>query len=86
MTGVLAVDDPPDADRDAERTITAAIDEAAAHLRNTRAVCRQSYVHPAVLESYRDGLLHEDWSRSRPGRHVDRADRTLLRTLSRGRA
>lgn len=42
----------------ATRTIAKAI-EAVATLGNTKAVCRKCYVHPAVLEAYRDGSLHE---------------------------
>lgn len=36
----------------AKRNIVAALDCVAEHLGNTRAVCRKSYVHPGVLESY----------------------------------
>jgi len=37
------------------RAIVSAIDEVAQALGNTRAVCKKSYVHPAVLESFRAG-------------------------------
>lgn len=43
--------------RDAERRILAAIDAVAARLGNTRAVCRQYYVHPGVLQAYRGGRV-----------------------------
>jgi DNA topoisomerase I len=36
----------------AKRNIVAALDSVAEHLGNTRAVCRKSYVHPGLLESY----------------------------------
>ena len=36
-----------------------AIDQVAERLNNTRAVCRKYYVHPAVLETYEAGTLHE---------------------------
>lgn len=39
------------------RTVNAAIDAVAERLRNTRAVCRASYVHPAVLTAAEDGSL-----------------------------
>jgi DNA topoisomerase-1 len=42
---------------EAKRNVVAAIDRVAKRLRNTRAVCRRSYVHPAVLDSYMDGSL-----------------------------
>ncbi len=41
----------------AHANVVHAIDAVAARLRNTRAVCRQSYIHPAILEGYRDGSL-----------------------------
>jgi DNA topoisomerase I len=78
----LATDDPPATDAEANTRIVAAIDVAAEQLRNTRAVCRQSYVHPAVLDAYRDGSLAEHWEHSRDGRTLRRAERTLLRTLA----
>jgi DNA topoisomerase-1 len=45
--------------REAKATILKAIDEVAERLNNTRAVCRKYYVHPAVLETYEAGTLHE---------------------------
>jgi DNA topoisomerase-1 len=42
---------------EAKRNVVAAIDRVAKRLGNTRAVCRRSYVHPAVLDSYLDGSL-----------------------------
>ncbi len=37
--------------------IVAAIDAVAARLGNTRAVCRSSYIHPAILLGYENGVL-----------------------------
>ena len=42
------------------RQIREAVKATAAQLRNTPTVCRRSYVHPLVLESYADGRLHDD--------------------------
>lgn len=42
---------------EAKHNVVAAIDRVAGRLGNTRAVCRRSYVHPAVLDSYMDGSL-----------------------------
>ncbi len=39
------------------KRIVQAIDAVAKRLGNTRAVCRACYVHPTVLEAYRDGSL-----------------------------
>jgi len=40
-----------------KRAIAQAIDEVARQLGNTRAVCRKSYVHPAVIDAYLDGSI-----------------------------
>jgi DNA topoisomerase-1 len=39
----------------AKRNIAEAVAQVAKKLGNTRAVCRKSYIHPAVLEAYMDG-------------------------------
>jgi DNA topoisomerase-1 len=41
----------------ATRKIAKAIEAVAKVLGNTRAVCRKCYIHPVVLEAYRDGSL-----------------------------
>jgi DNA topoisomerase-1 len=38
------------------RNVLKAVDAASSRLGNTRAVCRKSYVHPAVFEAYRAGV------------------------------
>jgi len=43
--------------------LNAAIDQVADHLGNTRSVCRNSYVHPAVVDAYLDGTLETRWGR-----------------------
>ena len=48
-----------DSEAAAKRNITAAIERVARQLGNTVAVCRRSYVHPAVLDAYLDGSLLE---------------------------
>lgn len=40
----------------ANRSIVKAIDQVAEALGNTRAVCRGSYIHPAVIDAFRDGV------------------------------
>jgi DNA topoisomerase-1 len=40
-----------------KKQLVAAIDEVASQLRNTRAVCRKCYIHPAVLETYLEGTF-----------------------------
>jgi DNA topoisomerase-1 len=55
----LAGTEPPGTKAETRRTINAAIDDAAAQLGNTRAVCRNSYVHPAVIEGFTTGALQK---------------------------
>ena len=38
-----------------------AIASVAQRLGNTPAFCRKCYVHPAVLDSYLQGVMHETW-------------------------
>lgn len=44
-----------DTERERNAAIVAAVDAAAARLGNTRAVCRSSYIYPAILQRYADG-------------------------------
>lgn len=71
----------PEGERAATSELLGAIDLAAERLGNTRAVCRSSYVHPAVEASYREGELHDAWRRSRRTRRLTRAERATLRVL-----
>ncbi|HEX5045522.1 MAG TPA: DNA topoisomerase IB [Gammaproteobacteria bacterium] len=41
----------------AKRNITAAIERVAERLGNTQAICRKSYVHPAIIDAYMDRSL-----------------------------
>jgi DNA topoisomerase IB len=53
------------------------------YLRNTRAVCRSSYVHPAIVDWYCDGSLPERWQEA-SGRGSSRLlpeERKLLNLL-----
>jgi DNA topoisomerase-1 len=66
-----------------QRVVNEVIDEVADHLGNTRAVCRNSYVHPIVVQSYIEGTLLPRWRRPvgrRPIR-LSVAERKTLRLL-----
>jgi DNA topoisomerase-1 len=52
----------------ARRNIARAVQRVADQLGNTRAVCRKSYIHPAVIETYLGGTLAEVLEQSRKGR------------------
>ncbi|GAC1652705.1 MAG: DNA topoisomerase IB [Gemmatimonadaceae bacterium] len=43
--------------REAERNILRAIDRTAAHLGNTRSVCRKYYIHPTLIDAYLEGAV-----------------------------
>jgi DNA topoisomerase-1 len=40
-----------------KKAIVEAVKKVASHLGNTPAICRRSYIHPAVLDGYMDGTL-----------------------------
>ena len=84
---LLADAGEPSSEREARRTVLEAVDEVAEHLGNTRAVCRASYVHPAVPAAYESGRL-PDWWRdgpSRSGKGLSADERRLLAVLRRAR-
>lgn len=65
------------------RRLNAAMDLVAHQLGNTRPVCRQSYVHPTVVEHYLAGTLARRWRRAptdRP-RGLTMDERRTLRLL-----
>ena len=64
-----------------EEVILQAVDVAAEALGNTRAVCRASYVHPAIADAFTSGKLHEVWLGTRGSRLMSRAERALVRVL-----
>ena len=68
------------------RDLNDVIDSVADHLGNTRAVCRNSYVHPAVIENYLQGTLPQGWQRpvgAKPA-GLTVIERKTLRLLRRG--
>jgi DNA topoisomerase-1 len=68
---------------EAKRNLLRAIERVAEHLGNTKAVCRRSYIHPAIMALYMDGYLLKQIAQ-RPSRlHNDEA---VVLTLLRHRA
>jgi DNA topoisomerase-1 len=57
----LAALPAPESEAEGRRVLKGVVDEVAAQLRNTPAVCRGSYVHPLVVDTYLDGTLPERW-------------------------
>ena len=78
---VAAVEALAGVDREAvnpAKAVLAAIDGAAERLGNTRAVCREFYVHPVVGEAFTEGR----WPKSVPRvRGLSRAERLTLAVL-----
>jgi DNA topoisomerase IB len=66
-----------------EQRIRDAIDLAAERLGNTRAVCRDSYVHPSVVAAAVGDDLAEVWLGSRAGRWLSREESALQKLLDR---
>ena len=77
----LAITRVPETEGQADKAVLAAFDVAAEVLGNTRTVCRQSYVHPAIPEAFRSGDLAEAWKHSRSTAQLDRIERTVQRVL-----
>lgn len=65
---LLAVEPRPTAVRLQARVVNDAVRVVADRLGNTLAVCKRSYVHPVVLESFADGSLAERWQGAAPSR------------------
>ena len=57
MARHLSTSDPFTSPTQAKRVISAAVKKVAAALGNTRAVCRRSYIHPAISDAYLNGAF-----------------------------
>jgi len=57
VTDYLATLPPPPSESAAQKNVALAIKQAAAALGNTPTVCRQYYVHPAIVTAYMSGEL-----------------------------
>lgn len=61
----LAAGGPPSASkRELATRVNQALDAAAAHLGNTRAIARRSYVHPEIIASFLEGRLIDLWAKA----------------------
>lgn len=68
---VLAEYGPADDADEADARVVEMVDQVAEHLSNTRAVCRDYYIHPAIIESYREGAFSEAWQRHLGEQHPE---------------
>jgi len=62
----LASVEPPERSRDRARAVNRAITDVAAELGNTLAVCKRSYVHPAVFAAFEADQLAARWKGRAP--------------------
>lgn len=75
-----------------KRNIVQAIERVAARLRNTRAVCKNCYIHPLIFSAYEDGSLAEILERKvvkaarAPKLGLIADERAVLKLLSKRRA
>ncbi|MBI4032233.1 DNA topoisomerase IB [Candidatus Berkelbacteria bacterium] len=75
---------PADSVKDRDAVIRDAVEAASEALGNTPAVARKSYIHPHLLESYKEGKLVDSVSRMRirkPLPHLEKNEQRLLRYL-----
>lgn len=72
---------PASGERDLSTDIRDVVRETSALLRNTPGVCRNSYVHPAVLDAHESGELHRTSPSTKSARWLARHERQLLRLL-----
>ncbi len=79
--------DPPTSEREERAVVKEVIEQVAADLGNTPTVCRTSYVHPRVLDTFATGALRDTWSTTPPRRTrltlAERRTRALLSTRAR---
>jgi DNA topoisomerase-1 len=74
---------PPGSRREAQQTVRALVGLVASELNNTPAVCRRSYIHPAVIDSYVHGSFQDVWqsASARGSAVLERDERRLLSVL-----
>lgn len=84
-TLALHAQGPRERETHRKRCVTQAVAQAAAVLGNTPAVCRRSYIHPAVIDGYLGGSLCQALmrcsARTTRQRGLDRHEQMVLRFL-----
>jgi DNA topoisomerase-1 len=83
--GYLRRADPPTSAREYDRQRNQAIRMASEHLHNTPAVCRRSYVHPAIIDDDRELfeklLARANADKARSSKWMDADERAMLQFL-----
>jgi DNA topoisomerase I len=81
----LCAMEPADGERQAAKNVVAAVKRVAEELRNTPAVTREFYIHPAVLAAYEAGTLHDTCARAaaaEPGNGLAELRKSEVMTLA----
>jgi DNA topoisomerase I len=71
----------PASERGFKKKIAEVVKQVAAELRNTPAVCRKSYINPAVFDSWRSGSIHEKIDGRLTGASARKAETVVLAFL-----
>jgi DNA topoisomerase-1 len=70
---------------EAKRNVVAAIASVACRLGNTKAVCRKSYIHPAVIDAYLDGAtIQRPALEAAAGAGLTGVESAVVRLLAKG--
>ncbi len=69
-----------------KKKIAEVVKQVAKELRNTPAVCRKSYINPAVFDSWRSGGIHQAFNGSLGGATARKAEKLVLEFLRQGAA
>lgn len=78
LAALMAME-PANTQADIKKNLVSMLDEVAAHLGNTRSVCKKYYVHPKIIALYESGQLQEYIHLSRSiGNTLLHPDETLL--------
>jgi DNA topoisomerase I len=80
----LATMEPADTQAQVKKNLVIMLDAVAAHLGNTRTVCKKYYVHPLILSLYEAGELHQYLKiKPKPSAAFNEAELLLLNILER---
>jgi len=70
-----------DSQQSRAKAIVEAVDEASEILANTRTVARSSYIHPSIIDAYKQGKLKGSLLRGRVRNGLTKIESALMRFL-----
>ena len=77
--------DAPESESEADKQIIEMVKIVAERLGNTPAVCREYYIHPAIVDAHAEGAFRDAFARGirlSPRPHMDREEMALLHFIS----